>query len=145
MMIMMKKKIENENLHNELEDLSQEHTSYMTNAEHEFELMNQKVQNLEKALQESKTNLDNEAAKNKLNIENMNDLFNSERREFQSKIDNISSDLNNKEKELTTLNSKKEQLEKIINDKDDLINQIKDENVKEREENSLKYEELRKK
>ena len=124
-----------------MDDLGQEHTSYITNAEHEFELLNQKVQTLEKSLQESKNNLDNEAAKNKLNIENMNDLFNNERREFQNKIDNISSDLNNKEKELTTLNSKKEQLEKIINDKDDLINQIKDENSKEKDEKRFLYDE----
>ena len=138
-------KEENEGLHNDLEDLTQEHNEYLTNAQHEFELMNQKIQTLEKSLQEAKANLDNESSKNKLNIENMNELFNNERREFQNKIDNISSDLNNKEKELTTMNSKREQLEKIINDKDDLINQIKDENIKEREENSLKYEELRKK
>ena len=138
-------KDENERLNNELDDLTQEHNSYVTNAEHEFELMNQKIQTCEKSLQDAKNNLDNEAAKNKQNIDNLNDLFNNERREYQSKIDNISSDLNNKEKELTTLNSKKEQLEKIINDKDELINQIKDENIKEREENSLKFEELRKK
>ena len=51
----------------------------------------------------------------------MNDLFNNERKELQAKIDNVNSDLNNKEKELTTLVSKKEQLEKIVNDKDELI------------------------
>ena len=105
-------KDENENLHNDLEDLNQEHTSYVTNAEHEFELLNQKIENLEKGLKESKNNLNNEISKNKSNLDSLNDLFNNERKELQSKIDNISNDLNNKEKELTAMTSKKEQLEK---------------------------------
>ena len=83
--------------------------------------------------------------KNKTNLDNLNDLFNNERRELQSKIDTISNDLNNKEKEYAAIISKKEQLEKIINDKDDLINQIKDETIKEKDEFNLKYEELKKK
>ena len=115
-------KDENENLHNDLEDLNQEHTSYVTNAEHEFELLNQKIENLEKGLKESKNNLNNEISKNKSNLDSLNELFNNERKELQSKIDNISNDLNNKEKELTAMTSKKEQLE-----------------------NNSKYEDLRKK
>ena len=107
-------KDENENLHNDLEDLNQEHTSYVTNAEHEFELLNQKIENLEKGLKESKNNLNNEISKNKSNLDSLNELFNNERKELQSKIDNISNDLNNKEKELTAMTSKKEQLEKMI-------------------------------
>ena len=93
-------------MHNDLEDLSQEHNAYVTNAEHEFELMNQRIESLEKSLKESKTNFDNESNKNKLNIENMNDVFNNERKELQNKIDNISSELNNKEKALSLVFSK---------------------------------------
>lgn len=96
-------------------------------------------------MKESKNNLSNEIAKNKTNLDNLNELFNNERKELQSKIDNISNDLNNKEKELTTLSSKKEQLEKIISDKDEMISQMKDESIKEKDEYNLKYEELRKK
>ena len=43
------------------------------------------------------------------------------------------------------MNSKKEQLEKLIEDKDIIINQIKEEYSKEKEELNLKYEELKKK
>ena len=43
------------------------------------------------------------------------------------------------------MNSKKEQLEKIIEDKNFLINQIKEEYSKEKEELNLKYEELKNK
>lgn len=132
-------------MHNDLEDLNQEHTSYVTNAEHEFELMNQKIETLEKALKESKSALNNEISKNKNSVDSMNDTFNNERKELQLKIDNISNDLNNKEKELTTLISKKEQLEKIITDKDEMIGQLKDDNIKEKDEFNIKYEELRKK
>ncbi len=138
-------KDENENLHNDLEDLNQEHTSYVTNAEHEFELLNQKIENLEKGLKESKNNLNNEISKNKSNLDSLNELFNNERKELQSKIDNISNDLNNKEKELTAMISKKEQLEKIINDKDEMISQLKDDYIKEKDEYNSKYEDLRKK
>ena len=45
---------------------------------------------------------------------------------------------------MTTLISKKEQLEKTINDKDELISQLKDDNIKEKDEFNVKYEELRK-
>ena len=41
--------------------------------------------------------------------------------------------------------SKKEQLEKIINDKDELIAQLKDDIIKEKDELNVKYEDLRKK
>ena len=64
---------------------------------------------------------------------------------MQSKIDNISNDLNNKEKEYTAVVAKKEQLEKILADKDELINQMKDETIKEKDEFNAKYDELKKK
>ncbi len=41
--------------------------------------------------------------------------------------------------------SKKDQLEKIIYDKDILINQIKEEYTKDKDEINTKYEELKKK
>ena len=119
-------KDENENLHNDLEDLNQEHTSYVTNAEHEFELLNQKIENLEKGLKESKNNLNNEISKNKSNLDSLNELFNNERKELQSKIDNISNDLNNKEKELTAMTSKKEQLENKYEDLRKKYNDLND-------------------
>ena len=131
-------KDENDNLQNDLDDLTQEHTSYMTNAEHELELLNQKLENYEKALKEAKDNLNNESTKNKNNLDSINDQFNNERRELQSKIDNISNDLNNKEKEYTAVVAKKEQLEKILADKDELINQMKDETIKEKDEFNAK-------
>ena len=64
---------------------------------------------------------------------------------MQVKLDNTINDLNIKEKEFTSLTSKKDQLEKIIYDKDILINQIKDEYIKEKDEINNKYEELKKK
>ena len=70
---------------------------------------------------------------------------NKERKELQIKLDNAINDLNIKEKEYTFLTSKKDQLEKIINDKDILINQIKDEYIKDKDEINTKYEELKKK
>ena len=138
-------KDEIENLQNELDDLNQDNIANVNNAEHEIELSKQKIESLEKALKEAKDNLSNENSKNKSNLDSLNELFNNERRELQSKIDTISNDLNNKEKEYAAIISKKEQLEKIINDKDDLINQIKDETIKEKDEFNLKYEELKKK
>ena len=132
-------------MQNDLDDLNQEHTQYVTNAEHEFELLNQKLETMEKALKEAKDNLTNENTKNRSNLDSLNDLFNNERRELQSKIDNISNDLNNKEKEYAAILSKKEQLEKVINDKDEQINQMKDEIIKEKDEYNLKYDELKKK
>ena len=53
---------------------------------------------------------------------------------MQIKLDNTINDLNIKEKEYTALESKKDQLEKIIYDKDILINQIKEEYTKDKDE-----------
>ena len=39
---------------------------------------------------------ENPPKKNKINLENINEQFNNERKELQLKIDNISNDLNNK-------------------------------------------------
>ena len=138
-------KEENENLQNDLNELNQEHEAYVANAEHEFELMNQKILNTEKALKDAKDSLNSESSKNKVSLESLNDQLNKERKELQNKIDNISNDLNSKEKEYTSLLSKKDQLEKIIYDKDILINQIKDEYNKDKEELTNKCEELKKK
>ena len=138
-------KEENENLQNELADLNQAHETFVANAEHDFELMNQKIINTEKALKEAKDSLNSESSKNKLSLESLNDQINKERKELQIKIDNISNDLNAKEKEYTALVSKKDQLEKIIYDKDILINQMKDEYTKDKEDLTNKYEELKKK
>ena len=138
-------KEENENLQNELSDLNQAHDTFVQNAEHDFQLMTEKIQNTEKALKETRDALNSESSKNKVSLESLNDQINKERKELQIKLDNTTNDLNIKEKEYTALISKKEQLEKIIYDKDILINQIKDEYTKDKDEINNKYEELRKK
>ncbi len=107
--------------------------------------MTEKIQNTEKALKEARDALNSESSKNKVSLESLNDQINKERKELQIKLDNTTNDLNIKEKEYTALISKKEQLEKIIYDKDILINQIKDEYTKDKDEINNKYEELRKK
>ena len=138
-------KEENENLQNELSDLNQAHETFVQNAEHDFQLMTQKIQNTEKALKEARDMLNSESSKNKLSLDSLNDQINKERKELQIKLDNTMNDLNIKVKEYTALISKKEQLEKIIYDKDNLINQIKDEYIKDKDEINNKYEELKKK
>ena len=138
-------KEENENLQNELSDLNQAHETFVQNAEHDFQLMTEKIQNTEKALKEARDALNSESSKNKVSLDSLNDQINKERKELQIKLDNTTNDLNIKEKEYTALISKKEQLEKIIYDKDILINQIKDEYTKDKDEINTKYEELKKK
>ncbi len=62
-------------------------------------------------MKEAKDNLNLEIENNKNNLEQLNENYNKERLDYQNKIDNISNDLNSKERELAALNSKKEQLE----------------------------------
>ena len=64
-------KEENENLQNDLNDLNQGHNQFVTNAEHEFEKLNQKVINLNASLKEAKENLNLETEKNKNNLEQL--------------------------------------------------------------------------
>jgi hypothetical protein len=49
-------------LQNELADLNQAHETFVANAEHDFELMNQKIISTEKALKDAKDNYNNEAS-----------------------------------------------------------------------------------
>ncbi len=71
----------------------------MQNAEHDFQLMTQKIESTEKALKEARDALNSESSKNKISLDSLNDQINKERKELQVKLDNTINDLNIKEKE----------------------------------------------
>ena len=77
-------KEENENLQNDLNDLNQGHNQFVTNAEHEFEMLNQKVITLNASLKEAKDNLNLETEKNKNNLDQLTEQCNNEVKEGEN-------------------------------------------------------------
>ena len=138
-------KEENDNLQNELTELEKAHTIYVSNAEHDFEMLNQKILNSDLALKEAKDNLNSTIEQNKLALDQLNEQFNKERNNFQLKIDTINNDLNTKAKEYAALESKKEQIEKLLYEKDAIISQLKQEHQLDKEEFASKYDDLKSK
>ena len=138
-------KEENENLQNDLNEIDKAHSVYVSNCEHEFEMLNAKIESTEQALKETKEALANAMEQNKTALDSANELFNKERKELQNKIDSINNDLNSKEKELAGIQSKKEQIEKLLSEKDNIINQLKKDYSHDKDEQTAKYEELKKK
>ena len=65
-------------------------------------MLNQKILTLNASLKEAKDNLTLETEKNKNNLEQLTENYNKERLDYQNKIDNISNDLNIKERELAS-------------------------------------------
>lgn len=79
----------------------------MQNAEHDFQLMTQKIESTEKALKEARDALNSESSKNKISLDSLNDQINKERKELQIKLDNTINDLNIKEKRIHSFRIKK--------------------------------------
>ena len=98
------------------------HQNYVLNSEYEKNILNQKIETLENALKESKEsiliiqNKFNQASE--FNVE----AFKLERKELAKKFDELRNECNIKEKELTSINSKKEALEKNLYENEQTYN-----------------------
>lgn len=138
-------KEENENLQNDLQDLDKAHSVYVNNCEHEFEMLHAQLETLDAALKEAKDALNTTTEQSKLALDNATEAFNKERKELQGKIDIINGELNTKEKTIAGLQSKKEQIEKLLGEKDGIISTLKKDFAKEKDDINAKYEELKKK
>ena len=138
-------KDEIDNLQYELQEVNNEHSVYVKNCEHEFEMLQNNLANKEAALKEAKDILNATTEQSKLALENATESFNKERKELQGKIDIINGDLNTKEKAIAGLQSKKEQIEKLLGEKDGIISTLKKDFTKEKDDLNAKYEELKKK
>lgn len=145
------KEIENDlreeldNLQNDYSDLECNHQNYISNAEHEIDLLNQKIEALEGYLRESREAFNNMQNQSSYNIDQINENFSKERKEFVYKLETLTTDNNNKEKELTSLHLKRDQLDKIISEKDAYTNQMKKEHEEEKKDILAKLDHFKEK
>jgi hypothetical protein len=137
-------KEEIESLQIERDDLEHLHNDYVSGIENEMGVLNSKIEGLENALRESKDTY--ALSKNQYNneIDKLNLNFNNERNILFSKIENLSYDNNNKEKMNVSLIVKRDQLEKMIEEKEGNYLNLKKEYEEEKKEIIDKLEEYKK-
>lgn len=132
-------------LREELRDNEIQYQSMVQQYDHEINMLQKTNENLEKLLQEAKENLSKLQENNKIDLEKQIQQFILERSQFIEKIENLTRELNNKDNDLINLTQKYEDLLKNAGIKEETIEKIKEELANEKNENSNKLEELKKK
>lgn len=117
----------------------------MQQYEHELDLAQRSVENLEKLLKEAKDNLLKQEEMHKSELDNLNNQFNTERNTLLERIENLVKDINGKEKELIGLKQRLEIAEQNMGTKDELLDKQKAEWLREKADLNDQLEELRKK
>lgn len=120
-------KDEIESLNNEKDAIEDDHRNYVANAENEIANLIARVDAYDNNLKESKEAYDNLNKNLTAQIDNLTETFNRERSDLQTKLETLTNDNNAKEKEITSLQIKKEQNEKLIKEKDSIFMQLKKE------------------
>lgn len=133
-------KEEIENLNADLQAEVNNHNDYVSHAENEIGLLQQKIETLKHFLDEAResySKLQNETA---LQSEKESENFRKDRAEMQAKIETLISDNNSKDKEITSLNMKKDQLTNKVNEKDELLLSMKKEHDEDKKDLTAKME-----
>lgn len=114
-------------LQDELRDKSDQLEALGHRFEQEMSLSEQKIQSLEQHLKETKEALDNVQEKNTVAMDSQLITFNKERKEMLNKTDQIQQKITEKEKIITSLESKNESLTNDIKKKNEEIDQLRKE------------------
>ena len=113
---------ENDTLENNLKDLEELYENYVSKSEHDIQFHTQKNESLEKTLKESRENFTNFQNQANQTLEQTIEGHNRERKELVNKIENLLDENHGKEKELSSVTLKREQLEKMLQDKELFLN-----------------------
>ena len=139
-------------LREEIENLSEDyqlevenHKNYASQAEHEVGLLQQKIETLENYLSDSKETLSNNQIQSRQILEKEIDNFKKDRNEFLLKIEVLNNENNNKDKEITSTKMKKDQLEYLLSEKENLLILIKKEYDEEKKDLQTKIENIKSK
>ncbi len=138
-------KEEIENLNEDLQTETASHNNFVTQAEHEIGLLQQKNETLEQYLNETKDALNQNQIQSRQILEREMDNYKKDRNEFLNKIEALNIENNNKEKELTSFKMKKDQLEYLLQEKENYVSMIKKEFDDEKKELQNKIETLKSK
>jgi chromosome segregation ATPase len=120
-------KEEIENLNNDLQAEINNHNDYVSHAEHEIGLLRQKIETLEHFLNEAREALNAVQTQSSQQLEKEAENYKKDKIEYQTKIDTLTLENNNKDKEITSLKTKKEQLETLIVEKEAALLNLKKE------------------
>ncbi len=134
-----------EQLQMDYNDLETTHQQYIQNSEHEIGILGQRNETLEAYLKDTREALNQLQIQSAQNLEQASENFNRERKEYMNKIEQLTLDYNNKEKEITSLQLKRDQLDAVIADKDNTINSMRKEFDEERKELNNKIEHFKQK
>jgi len=138
-------KDEIDNINNDYNELENTHQTYIANAEHEIATLNQQREALEAYLREAKELINKTQMQSNQNIDQLTENFNKEKKELITKIDALTIESNNRDKEISQLQLKRDQLERTIQDKDSLANQIRKEYEEERKDIQRKLDSYKQK
>lgn len=133
-----------ENLQNERDDLENLHNEYVSGIENEMGILNTKIETLENSLKESKEAYAHVQSQLNNQIDQINENYNKERKEFLIRIEALIQDNNNKEKENVSLTVKRDQLEKLVQEKENNFLFLKKEYEEEKKDILAKLEEYKK-
>ena len=133
-------KEEIENLNNDLQAEINNHNDYVSHAEHEIGLLRQKIETLEHFLNEAREALNNVQTQSSQQLEKEAENYKKDKIEFQTKIDTLTLENNNKDKEITSLKTKKEQLETLIVEKEAALLNLKKELEEDKKDLMTKME-----
>lgn len=129
-----------ENLQNDYTELENTHQNYIQNAEHEISMQNQRIDQLDNYLREAKEALANTQIIANNTLDQHTENFNRERKELLGKIEGLQAELANREKEITQLGLKRDQLERNLHDTNTSANVMRKEYEEEKKELIAKLE-----
>lgn len=128
-------------LEEEFKNYEQRMTNYESQAENEINLLNHKVDALEKGNADLKERLAAISSTSQKSLESINEKFEKERKELNERIELLQSDQNSKDKEIVLLKSDKDRLEGVIREKDEYIIKVKSESEDEKKDLNARVEE----
>jgi uncharacterized coiled-coil DUF342 family protein len=111
--------------------------------EHENALMTQKIDTLESYLREKEERLSKEQTMTASQMDSQMERFNTERKELFTKIETLNQTLTSKDRELTVIKNKYETYIEELDKKKKAIDELKQENVVEKQKLNEKVESLR--
>ena len=119
--------------------------NYASQSEHQVGLLQQKIESLEQNLIETKDSLNRNQIQSRQLLEKEIDNFKKDRYDFLLKIEGLNNENNNKDKELTSLRMKKDQIEYLLQEKDNYSNLIKKEFDEDKKDLQNKIENIKSK
>ena len=138
-------KEEIENLSNDLQAEVNNHHDYVSHAEHEIGLLQQKIETLEHFLNEAREALNKVQTQSTQQMEKDSENYKRDKTEFQLKIETLTLENNTKDKEITSLRMKKDQLDSLVLEKEAQISSMKKEYDDDKKDIMLKMDNYKQK